>query len=51
MCQVDAQSIMDCMGGGNGGVPTISRAYHKALTDSVQSVFKVMLRHPRATKA
>ncbi|CAM9911370.1 unnamed protein product, partial [Sphacelaria rigidula] len=29
--QVDVQSILDCMGGGNGGVPTVTRAYHEGL--------------------
>ena len=39
--QVDAQSIIDCMGGGNGGVPAVARAYHEGLCRSVQAAFKV----------
>lgn len=39
--QVDAQSILDCMGGGNGGVPAVVRAYHEGLYRSVQGTFKV----------
>lgn len=42
--QVDAQSILDCMGVGNGGVPAVTRAYHEALCHSVHSTFKVMHR-------
>lgn len=40
--QVDAQSILDCMGGGNGGVPAVTKAYHEGLVQSVQATFKVM---------
>lgn len=41
--QVDAQSILDCMGGGNGGVPAVTKAYHEGLNRSVQAMFTVML--------
>lgn len=39
---MDAQSIIDCMGGGNGGVPVVAREYHQGLCRSVQGTFKVM---------
>lgn len=39
--QVDAQSILDCMGSGNGGVPAVTRAYHEGLCRSVQAMFSV----------
>ncbi|CBN77415.1 Alpha-galactosidase, family GH36 [Ectocarpus siliculosus] len=38
--KVDAQSILDCMGGGNGGVPAVTKAYHEGLVQSVQATFK-----------
>ncbi|CAM9672683.1 unnamed protein product, partial [Laminaria digitata] len=38
--KVDAQSILDCMGGGNGGVPAVTRGYHLGLCRSVQDTFK-----------
>lgn len=41
--QVDVQSMLDCMGGGNGGVPAVTRGYHEGLFRSVQDTFKVML--------
>lgn len=41
--QVDAQSILDCMGGGNGGVPAVSRAYEEGLCHSVQASFQVKI--------
>lgn len=40
---MDAQSILDCMGGGNGGVPAVTKAYHEGLNRSVQAMFTVML--------
>lgn len=42
LLQVDVQSILDCMGGGNGGVPTVTRAYHEGLCRSVQASFQVV---------
>lgn len=38
---MDTQSIIDCVGGGNGGVPRVARAYQRALASSVQATFKV----------
>ncbi|CAN0114655.1 unnamed protein product [Ectocarpus sp. 12 AP-2014] len=38
--KVDAQSILDCMGVGNGGVPVVTKAYHEGLVQSAQATFK-----------
>lgn len=43
--QVDVQSMLDCMGAGNGGVPAITGAYHHGLCASVQGTFKVTHAH------
>lgn len=45
--QVDAQSILDCMGAGSGGVPAVTRAYHDGLIRSVEASFEVMDVMPR----
>ncbi|CAM9418058.1 unnamed protein product, partial [Hapterophycus canaliculatus] len=38
--KVDAQSMLDCMGRGNGGAPAVTRAYHDGLIRSVDASFK-----------